>query len=185
MSIIKIMIIRHGEKPNGDAGVTTAGKHDSEALTVRGWQRAGALVGLFAPAGERFANPRIAKPRCIFACGVTHESKSLRPQQTVVPLADKLGLAIDTSFSKGDESELARAAIAVGGVVLISWDHKHIPAIAAALLGDAGSYPRNWPDDRYDLVWVFDRPALSAICCLVQVPQLLLAGDSTEPIELS
>lgn len=185
MSTIKIMIIRHAEKPNGDAGVTTAGKHDSEALTVRGWQRAGALVALFAPAGERFANPYVTEPRLIFACGVTRESKSLRPQQTVVPLADKLGLAINTSFSRGDEGELARAAATAGGVVLISWDHKHIPGIAGALLGDAGRHPRNWPDHRYDLIWVLDRPSASATWSLAQVPQLLLAGDSTEPIELT
>jgi len=184
MSTIKIMIIRHSEKPNGDAGVTLSGAHDPHALTVRGWQRAGALVGLFTP-GEHFASSYIAIPHCIFACGVTPQSRSLRPQQTVVPLADKLGLTIDTSFSKGDESELARAASKIGGVVLIAWDHKHIPAIDGALLGDSGRHPRHWPDDRYDLVWVFDRSAASAMWSFLQLPQLLLAGDSREPIALA
>jgi hypothetical protein len=41
------MIIRHGEKPAGDgsdAGVSPEGNADAEDLTVRGWQRSGALV---------------------------------------------------------------------------------------------------------------------------------------------
>ena len=40
----KIMVIRHAEKPNGQAtGVKESGEPSSRDLTVRGWQRAGAL----------------------------------------------------------------------------------------------------------------------------------------------
>jgi hypothetical protein len=44
------MVIRHTEKQDDAgviAGVTIEGRPDSEDLTIRGWQRAGALVGLF------------------------------------------------------------------------------------------------------------------------------------------
>ena len=51
----KIMIIRHAEKPTTTPppplnGVTITGKQDKDSLIPRGWQRAGALVTLFAPA---------------------------------------------------------------------------------------------------------------------------------------
>ena len=45
-----IMIVRHAEKPteaNGQRGVRPDGGHDEHSLNVRGWVRAGALVGLF------------------------------------------------------------------------------------------------------------------------------------------
>ena len=68
------------------------------------------------------------------------------------------------------------------GVVLIAWQHQDIPAIGAHLLAHSGAsgiaLPTSWPQDRYDLVWVFDRPAGSGpITAFTQVPQLLLAGD--------
>jgi hypothetical protein len=52
MSARKIMIIRHAEKPDPSAnivGVTEGGDVDKDDLTVRGWQRAGALVRFFNP----------------------------------------------------------------------------------------------------------------------------------------
>ena len=48
----KLIIIRHAEKPDPQAnigGVSEAGGADRNDLTVRGWQRAGALVRLFNP----------------------------------------------------------------------------------------------------------------------------------------
>ncbi len=53
MACDKIMLIRHAERPNADKslrGVGFDGRKDKESLTVRGWQRAGALARFFAPA---------------------------------------------------------------------------------------------------------------------------------------
>ena len=47
MRCAKIMLIRHAERPSADKsirGVTQEGIKNKEELTVRGWQRAGALV---------------------------------------------------------------------------------------------------------------------------------------------
>jgi hypothetical protein len=43
-----VLLVQHAEKPLGDLppfGVTEQGVVDTESLTPRGWQRAGALVG--------------------------------------------------------------------------------------------------------------------------------------------
>ena len=58
MATSKIMVIRHAEKPDGSVGVMPDGSADPEALTPTGWQRAGALVGLFAPPDGHFADAR-------------------------------------------------------------------------------------------------------------------------------
>jgi hypothetical protein len=48
-----IILIRHAEKPlhtsGSPHGVNQQGQLDPHSLTVTGWIRAGALVGLFAP----------------------------------------------------------------------------------------------------------------------------------------
>src|SRR5271155_5881231 len=65
-----IMIIRHVEKPQGQtAGVTIDGEQDEEELTVRGWQRAGALVRFFAPVAGASNGSLLTVPKFIFASG--------------------------------------------------------------------------------------------------------------------
>ncbi len=46
MPVSQIIFIRHAEEHN-EAGLTPEGTHDDRSLTVRGWQRAGALAGFF------------------------------------------------------------------------------------------------------------------------------------------
>ena len=57
-----------------------------------------------------------------------------------------------------------------------------IPAIANQILGNDTTVPQTWPGDRFDLVWVFDWNAGAESYTFTQVPQLLLAGDSPDPI---
>lgn len=184
MATSKIMVIRHAEKPNGTGGVMSDGSANPEALTPTGWQRAGALVGLFVPPAGQFADPRLATPQTVYASGAGHHSKSLRPQQTVTPVAAKLGLTVNIDHPKGDEAALVRAATTIGGTVLIAWEHEAIPAIAGLVLGSDQGVPQHWPDDRFDLVWVFDRPGGQGTWSFAQVPQGLLAGDRAVPIAL-
>jgi broad specificity phosphatase PhoE len=185
MSMTEIMIVRHAEKPDTDRGVAPDGSQNVEELTVRGWQRAGALVGLFAPIGGHFIDSRLATPNAIFASGIGHHSSSMRPQHTVLPLAEKLGLTIDASHLKGEEEALAQAAAEVGGVVLIAWEHERIPEIVRAIPGNDTRSPQAWPGDRFDVVWIFDRSVAAEPWSFGQVPQLLLAGDRADPIAMT
>src|SRR5438477_8341538 len=74
----QIMIIRHAEKPDAQtAGVSLGGEQDDENLTVRGWQRSGALVRFFAPAAGSRPDTRVVTPQFIFASGTGPHSKSL------------------------------------------------------------------------------------------------------------
>jgi broad specificity phosphatase PhoE len=178
-----VMLLRHAEKPLGEGpphGVTIDGTLDAESLTPRGWQRAGALVGLFAP--DRIDSPAgsLPTPTHLFASQIVGNG-SERPRETLVPLSERLGLPVDSRFTKSELTGLVDAIQAIDGVVLIAWEHHLIPSIATLLVGDASKVPQIWPDDRYDVVWVFDtsRPGHTGFR---EVPEMLLAGDRPTPI---
>jgi hypothetical protein len=52
MATTEILLLRHAEKPDrseSGPGLTPEGQEDAQSLTLRGWQRAGALAVLLAP----------------------------------------------------------------------------------------------------------------------------------------
>lgn len=190
LNATKIIIIRHAEKPSSAPphvppyGVSDTGDQDPESLTTQGWQRAGALTCFFDPAYGPLQNSHLAKPQFLYASkqkNLKHGSR--RPYETIMPLANKLGLEINNNFIKGEEEKMVEDALQKSGIVLICWQHEYIPTgtkngpgIAKYIL-DTGSYnfsqvpqcllygdspdpikeaPDTWPDDRFDVVWVFD-----------------------------
>jgi broad specificity phosphatase PhoE len=176
----KIMLIRHGEKPPPEgpppAGVHEDGTQHDQSLIVRGWQRAGALVGFFTHPWD----PAIETPAWIYSPPRKHDDGDHgRPYETATPLAARLNLAPDTSFSLEQEEPLVGDVRTRAGVVLIAWEHKRIPRIANALLGDTTTAPQQWPGDRFDLVWLFDLQP-DGRYRFGQRPQLLLHGDRTD-----
>jgi hypothetical protein len=183
----KIMVIRHAEKPTGHfTGVKETGESNPHDLIVRGWERAGALACLFAPARGALQDPLLARPEFIFASAAIDDpdpgnSRSRRSQETVAPLAQLLNVDVNLNFSKGEEVELAVAARQCRGPVLIAWQHENIRAIANAILGD-DSAPQLWPGGRFDLVYVFTLNSVDGTYSFAQVMQRLLAGDSADPI---
>jgi hypothetical protein len=178
----KIMLIRHAEKPPGNPpphGANTNGDHDKESLTIQGWQRAGALVVFFAPSLGPMQNSAIAKPATIYASKIGKDSESERPQETVTPLISKIGAGQNFAFSKGQEQAVGLSARAESGVVLICWEHEKIPAITQAFPVSPNSQPvpSQWPDGRYDVVWVFDLDSSTNSYLFSAQAQLLLSGD--------
>jgi broad specificity phosphatase PhoE len=175
----KIMLIRHGEKEAASEpdvlGVTEEGTDDRHSLTVRGWERAGALVSYF----EHPRHPEIKTPTTIFAADrddsqdvAPQVGKSRRPIETVTPLRERLGNRTAWSTrAVGDVDGLIGELKACEGVVLVCWEHKRIPLIAAGFIQD----PPVW-DNRFDLVWVLDRNGDRYT--LTQLNQDLLAGDA-------
>lgn len=100
----------------------------------------------------------------------------------MLELAQELRLKLDLRFPKGDEKDLAKAAVAATGPVLICWEHEDIPDIVNAIVGNNTTCPQKWDGSRFDLVWVLDRRTANDGWDFTQVPQLLLAGDSAKPV---
>jgi hypothetical protein len=104
--------------------------------------------------------------------------QSVRAQHTLAPLAEFLGKPVNTDFVKGAEAALADAVRGLSGVVLIAWEHHAICALANALMQSDRDTPQSWPDDRFDMVWVFDKAG--AGWQFTQLAQRLLPGDRTD-----
>ena len=172
------MFIRHAEKPATPppAGVDENGTQNQHGLTVLGWQRAGALVAFFAEPTHK----KIAVPKTILAATTSDDatidaddSQSLRPIVTVEPLVAKLGAAVSfvNTIPVGREDEAIAAIGACTGAVLVSWEHKRIPIIAAAFTRDPPEF-----GDRFDPVWILDRKRNGSYALTIKY-QELLAGD--------
>lgn len=174
-----VYIIRHGEKPADPkvTGVDFHGGPSEHSLLPRGWQRSGALVSLFDP--DRGG---LRTPDALLCPGYGHPHKNAqhRTYQTLQGLGERFGLPIAPACAEGEEASLASSLMRDHkGVVLICWDHAHIPALATALpLAEGTAIPRKWPDDRFDVVWAFSLVPGSGRYSFAQIPQQLLAGDA-------
>jgi TQXA domain-containing protein len=175
-----IMVIRHGEKPttSTETGFEPDGTPNRDALTIRGWQRAGALAALFDPV-DRPLPAGLRRPERIVAARTEDDGRHLRERQTVAPLADKLGLPVQSDHSVPEVAAAGAAIAPLTGATLVCWEHKLLPRIVEGLGPVSPTPPTVWPDDRFDLVWVFTRSGAGWI--FSQVPQLLLEGDRPTP----
>lgn len=193
-----IYIIRHGEKPAdpltagpGQApapaappfGVDYQGDQDEHSLLPRGWQRSGALAVLFDPAlGALQAGLQVPTALLSPSYGDPDKTTAHRTYQTILGLSDRLGLQIASDFAEGQEPGLAASVVrSYPGVVLICWEHDHIPALASSLPTMPGTViPQQWPGDRFDVVWTFTLVPGStpAQYTFGQIPQQLLSGDT-------
>lgn len=132
---LKIIIIRHAEKPK---------KGDN--LSCQGLNRSMQLPAVL--------HSRFGLPRAIYVPSMApgDSTKHSRMFQTIVPFAAKYNLPICSKFHEDDTLALAREARSRQGTVLIVWEHSRIPAIARALgVTDPGLH---WPSGDYDSIWI-------------------------------
>jgi hypothetical protein len=186
-----IFIIRHAEKAEAgsESGVDADGNADEKSLTPRGWQRAGAWAQLFLPA---LAQPSaLPTPTALYASAPMKKSeialanagsRSRRSLETLTPLAAMLGKLISTDFCRGQEVQLAAAISNLVGVSLVCWQHEDIGTIARSLNPTPHGLPENWPKDRFNVMFRFDRADGGTAWSFRQIVPVLLAGDSAATI---
>ncbi|ORX43934.1 hypothetical protein BCR36DRAFT_586399 [Piromyces finnis] len=130
-----IMIIRHGEKLNDK--VTN--------LSEKGQARADCLIEAFGQNGV------YATPQKIFAQSPSEKKQSTRPRDTVIPLANSLGLQVDLSYTSNKVKKLANdIENSSEEVILISWSSDKIKDIAEKFgIKKAPKYDNDAFDDIY------------------------------------
>lgn len=165
----RIRFLRHAEE-HGSPGLNGSGCSDFHSLTLRGWQRAGALV--------RFLTPRNGEPlSTVFASKIGPGSETKRPQETAEPLMALLGSRCDyvTDHLKPDVEALMRDVLRREGEVIVFWEHSRLPDCLKAVTSNK-DVPAEWPKRRYDLVWTLSRAETEWDFSVSE--QSLLAGDA-------
>jgi hypothetical protein len=117
------------------------------------------------------------------AYGDPEKRRAQRTFQTIQGLAGRLGVSVQSPVPEGQELALAAAVVASGDeVVLICWEHDHIPALARSFPTVDATIPTVWPDDRFDVIWTFSLDPTTGRYVFGQVPQQLLEGDTDTAI---
>jgi hypothetical protein len=176
-----VMIIRHGgkrDKSNSLLDIGGTGNTGDNSLTQAGWRRAHKLADLFAPR-QGPIRPGLARPTVIYAAGPNDAGGGERTRETLGPLAERLGIPVNTKFGKGDEKALVKQVRASPGPTLICWQRGEIPSIVDAFGPVSPNPPRQWPDKRFDMVWtlLWTLTGTTENWNLAQVPEMVLPGD--------
>lgn len=132
---LKLVIIRHAEKPS-----------NGENLNCQGLNRSIQLPSVI--------NKKFGVPSLIYVpkMGTGNVTKRSRAFQTVLPLAVKSGLSVNSSFDVDDSKGLANEILSKTGEILICWEHNELTRLVHAI--GIKSKQLKWPDGDYDSIWV-------------------------------
>ena len=131
---LKIVIIRHGEKPD-----------DGDNLNCQGFNRALALPKVL------FTKFGIASSVFVPMINLGDKTKSARMFQTVTPYAVRYNLQINSNYKEDDNKQIAKDVRDRSGTVVMVWEHKAIPKLAKAL--GVKNVP-DWSGDDFDSIWI-------------------------------
>ncbi|XRM41785.1 hypothetical protein ABZX51_005026 [Aspergillus tubingensis] len=136
-----VYLIRHGEKPPdpGDSG-----------LNADGFKRAECLREVFG-VGSPYEIGHVMAPK------INKRGQHRRSYETVLPVAQDLGLSVDTSCKRNHVKCVAKRIKEFKGTgnILISWRHGKMRQIVQEL---GYEDPPEYPDDRFDLIWTIPFP---------------------------
>ena len=131
---LKIVIVRHGEKP--DTG---------DNLSCQGENRALQLPAVLM---KKFGRPGLAYVPKLETEGAT---KHARMFQTVTPFAVQQDLTVNSKYAEEDVAGVAQDVLQRSGLVLMVWEHSQIPPLAEAL---EVKDPPSWKNGDFDSIWV-------------------------------
>jgi hypothetical protein len=135
---LKVVIIRHGEKPD-----------DGDNLSCQGFNRS---VQLPKVLNAKFGIPsHTYVPSLELGKSTSHS----RMFQTVTPTAVKFNLKINSEFGEKDTSNAAKDVMTKKNTVLLVWEHSAIPDLAKALGVDN---PPAWKGSDFDSIWIITYP---------------------------
>lgn len=164
----QVLLIRHGEKPEGEEG---------RELSERGWERARALPKLF----QRAEFSQHGAPVALVGMAPKKKKKgSIRALQTLKYVAEEMHLAVNSAYTDEDVSEMVshvnETAAYDGKFVVICWNHDSMKEIAKAF--GVKKAPK-MPGESYDRAWLIT-PQEHGPSLLQDLPEKLLAGDSEQ-----
>lgn len=131
---LKVVIIRHGEKPADGDNLSCQGENRALQLPAVLMQKFGKMDYLYVPSLKNDTS--------------TAHSRMF---QTASPLAIKHNIVVNSKFSAKDEGEIAHSVFKKTGTVLMVWEHSATAELAKAL---GVARPPHWDDADFDSIWV-------------------------------
>ena len=131
---LRVVIIRHGEKSlTGDN------------LSCQGQNRALMLPAVLVQ--------KFQVPNHVYVPSIRQKKSEshARMLETVIPLAVKYDLNINSEFAVDAYADIAAQVLHKSDTVLMVWEHNGIPALAAAL---GVNNPPAWKTKNFDGIWV-------------------------------
>ena len=132
---LKVIIIRHGEKPKLGDNLNCQGLNRSQLIPAVIVSKFGIPVFSYIP-----------------SVGSDSSTKHARMFQTITPLAVKYNLTINSKFTGKDSAGLVNDILKKYGTVLVVWDHKSIVPIIHAF-GINNTFLK-WNENDFDSIWI-------------------------------
>jgi hypothetical protein len=133
---LRVVIIRHGEKPDSGNNLSCAGLNRALALPV--------VLDTVTGKPDYTYVPTI---------NVGKKTSSDRMFQTITPFAVKKNLNINSNYKEDKTTDAANDVLQKTGMVLMVWEHSNIPPLAKAL-GVPGKL--SWHGKDFDSIWIID-----------------------------
>ena len=131
---LKVVIIRHGEKP-------ARGDH----LSCQGENRARQLPAVLY---EKFSKPDyVYVPSLSLGTSTGHA----RMFQTAAPFAIRHNLTVNSKFDARNYRDVTADVQKKTGTVLLVWEHSAIPPLARQM---GVKNPPEWKDNDFDSIWI-------------------------------
>ncbi|HEX9509816.1 MAG TPA: histidine phosphatase family protein [Puia sp.] len=139
MENLKVVIIRHGEKPKTGDNLTCQGVNRSLQLPEVLHAKFGIPAYTYIPAP-----------------GLGESTKHARMFQTIIPFAAKYNLVLNSKYEEFDSVNIAKDLLSRTGVVLMVWQHHAITSIVRAL--GVKTNGLQWDDNDFDSIWIITFP---------------------------
>jgi hypothetical protein len=130
---LKVVLIRHGEKPDEGSDLSCQGVNRAKALPA-------VLKAKFGLPGIIFV-PRLK--------GDT--TKHARMYQTISPFSDQYHLPLNTDYKVNDVDGVSRKILKQQGTVLVVWEHNGLEEIAQEL---GVKEKLKWKGSDFDSIWI-------------------------------
>ena len=139
-NILKLVFIRHGEKPDEGDNLNCMGLNRSLQLPSVLFKKFGKAAAIYVP-----------------ALNLGKSTSRSRMFQTISPYAVKYNLPVNTKFPVDDADGISQALLSEKGVVVIVWEHNSIVPILKKL-GIKKTKTMDWPDGDFDSIYVVTFP---------------------------
>lgn len=131
---LRVILIRHGEKPDKGYNLNCQGLNRARELPSVLYSKFGVPNLIYVPHFPQ-----------------SDTSKHGRMYQTIAPFADKYNLKINSDYKESDIKGVAKNILKQNGTVLLVWEHKDLNDIAEEL---GVTDKLHWSADDFDTIWI-------------------------------